>query len=225
MRLPIAGKVSALLLLFPFSASAQGPNTLGASSLMNDAAARGLIERRTAMRKGDILRITVNEVMKGQYKATTATNKTVKSTVNKVDLPIVDVFAGPVLGKVLGNTAELPRKILNGILGGGTTGANEASTGGGSSSTDSSFSSTLSVVVIDVDPNGLLHIQGTRLLRVNKELQKMILTGVVRPDDVTPDNTVASDRIANADIQADGKGAVAEKTRRSLLNKIQDWLF
>ena len=213
------------LALMPLPSPAQGPNTLGASSLMNEVAARGLIERRTAMRKGDVLRVTVNEVMKGQYKATTATNKTVKANVDKIDLPIVDVFAGPVLGKILGGSADLPRKILNGVLGGGRTGASEASSGGGSSTTDSSFGTTLSVVVVDVDPNGLLHIEGTRTLRVNKELQKIILTGVVRADDVLPDNTVASDRIANADIQADGKGAVAAKTRRSLLNKIQDWLF
>ena len=192
---------------------------------MNDAAARGLIERRTAMRKGDTLRIVVNEVMKGAYKANTVTTKSASATVDKIDLPIIDVFAGPVLGKVLGDTANLPRQIVNGLLGGGKTGAKEANSGGGSTDTSSSFATTLSVRVVDVDANGLLHIEGHRFLRVNKELQKITLTGVVRPDDVLPDNTVASDRIADADLQADGKGAVAAKTRRSLLNKITDWLF
>ena len=213
------------LALFPFSSSAQVPVTLGASSLMNDAAARGLIERRTASRKGDVLLIRVNEVMKGQYKATTATSKAASANVKKIDLPILDVLAGPVLGKILGDSANLPRQIVNGVLGGGSTGASETNSGGGSSSTDSSFATEISVKVVDVDSNGLLHIEGTRLVRVNKELQKITLTGVVRPDDVGADNSVPSNRVADVELQADGKGAVAAKTRRSLLNKITDWLF
>lgn len=213
------------LSLLPLGALAQRPHDLGGSSMVTANMERDLIQRRTAFRKGDILTIAVNETMQGQYSATTATNKSVSATANKVSLPIVDVFAGPVLGKILGNTANLPRDIINGALGGGTTGAKESSSGGGVSTTDSSFTTTLTVTVVDVDASGNLVIRGTRDIRVNKEIQKITLTGLVRPDDVTVNNTVPSSKIANANLEADGKGAVAAKTRRSLLNKIMDWLF
>ena len=211
--------------LSPVTLLAQAPTTLGASSLMNADAARGLIGRRTAAKKGDTLQVIVNEVMKGQYSANTAVNRTEASTVDKVSLPLVDVFSGNVLKQVLGANALLPQKILNGVLGGGTTGGKHSSSGGGVATTDNSFKGDLSVIVVDVDANGNLHVEGTRYIRVNKEVQKMTLTGVVRPDDVTPENTVTSDKIANANIEADGKGAVAAKTRRSLIGKLLDWLF
>jgi len=203
---------------------AQGPSTVS-GSLFNDSASSGLFMRRTARKKGDILTIRVNEVMKGQYSATTATSSTEAATANKVSIPILDVFAGPVLGNILGSQAGTPQKIINGLLGGGNTGGSQSSTGTGTSTTNSQFSTNLSVVVTEVDSAGNLHIEGFRNVRVNKETQKIILTGIVRPDDIAPDNSVASDAIANAEIKADGKGAVAEKTRKSLISKILGWLF
>ncbi len=219
------GLLAAGCWLLAVGASAQAPTTLGASSLMNADAARGLIGRRTAARKGDTLQVVVNEVMKGQYSANTSVSRTEASSVDKVSAPLVDAFSGTVLGKILGPSALLPQKLLNGVLGGGTTGGKYSSSGGGVATTDNSFTGNLSVTVVDVDANGNLHVQGTRYIRVNKEVQKMTLTGIVRADDVTPENTVTSDKIANANIEADGKGAVASKTRRSLIGKILDWLF
>lgn len=213
------------LFLLPASLLAQGPTTLGASSLVNLGAFNDPILRRTAHRKGDVLTVVVNEVMQGQYAASTTTSKTESASVDKVSLPIVDVFAGPVLGHILGKQAGTPRKILNGLLGGGATGGKSSSAGSGAATTNSQFAATLSVVVTEVDANGNLHVEGSRFIRVNKETQKMTLTGTVRQDDVTLDNTVPSEKIANADIKADGKGAVADKTRRSFIGRILDWLF
>lgn len=211
--------------LFPCSLLAQAPITLGPSSLFSDAASQGLIGRRTARQKGDILTVLVSEVMKGQYSASTTLNRTEAATVDKVSIPLVDVFAGPGLGRVLGKAADLPNKVVNGLLGGGATGAKSSSSGGGTAKTEGDFTGTLSVIVKEVDANGNLHIEGVRYVRVNKEIQKLVLTGVVRSDDVTERNTVNSSQIANANIEADGKGAVAGKTRRSLIGKILDWLF
>lgn len=221
MKKPLILSLSLALSALGF---AQGPSTVS-GSLFNDSASPGLLMRRTARKKGDILTIRVNEVMKGQYAASTATTKTEAATANKVSIPILDVFAGPVLGNILGSQAGTPQKIINGILGGGSTGGNEASSGTGTSSTNSQFSTNLSVMVTEVDSAGNLHIEGFRNIRVNKETQKMVLTGIVRPDDVASDNSVPSEAIANAEIKADGKGAVAEKTRKSFLSKILDWLF
>lgn len=216
--------ILSLSLFVPALSLGQGPATIS-GSLFNDTAGNGLLTRRTAHKKGDILTIRVNEVMKGQYAASTTTTKTESATANKVSIPILDVFAGPVLGNILGRQAGTPQKIVNGILGGGNTGGNQSSSGTGTSTTSGQFSTNLSVVVTEVDSAGNLHIEGFRNVQVNKEVQKITLTGIVRPDDVAPDNSVPSESIANAEIKADGKGAVAEKTRKSLLSKILDWLF
>jgi flagellar L-ring protein precursor FlgH len=212
------------MLLTPLSSFAQGPATVP-GSLFNDSASSGVIGKRTAHHKGDTLLIRVNEVMQGQYAANTATSKTEAAATDKTNLPIVDVFAGPFLGGILGRQAGLPQKIINGVLGANSTGGKQSSTATGKSDTNSQFSATLSVIVTDVDPNGNLHIQGTRDVRINKETQKILLTGLVRQDDILPDNTVPSERVANAEIKADGKGPVAENTRRSFLSKILDFLF
>lgn len=204
------------------SAFGQGPVTTTDGSLFNKVAERGLIGRRTASRKGDILTIVVNEVSKGQFTASTTTNRTEAATANAVSIPVLDVFAGPVLGGILGKGVS---NLAKNVLKGGTTGGTQASTGGGSASNVNNYTATMTVIVTEVDENGNLHVQGTRAVQVNKETQTMVLTGLVRQDDVTPENTVPSEKIANADIRADGKGAVAEKTRRSVLGKILDWLF
>jgi flagellar L-ring protein precursor FlgH len=213
------------LSLLSLTASAQVPTTVGPGSLFNDKSDRPVFARRTASRKGDILTIRVREVMKGQYAASTTTSKKEAATVNKVNIPLVDVFAGPVLGNILGSQAGIPQKIINGLLGGGNTGASQSTSGSGTTSTSGDFTATITVKVVDVDANGNLHIEGTRDVQVNKEMQKIVLTGVVRQDDVSTENTVPSEKIANVDIKADGKGAVADKTRRSLVGKILDWLF
>ena len=73
-----------------------------------------------------------------------------------------------------------------------------------------------------VDGNGNLLIRGEQDIEVNNEKQRIALTGLVRPEDITPDNTVASWRIANADIDFVGKGILARKQSPSLLTKLFD---
>ena len=74
-------------------------------------------------------------------------------------------------------------------------------------------------------PNGNLVIEGTRFVQVNKETQKLIITGVIRQDDINADNTIFSESIANADIRYDGKGTVGDRQRKGILSQLLDWLF
>ena len=212
-------------ILLPSSLRAQAPTSLGGSSLFNDAAGQGLIARRTATKKGDLLTVRVRQVMKGSYSASTNTSKTEKGTLNATSLPLFDIFAGPVVGNILGSQAGLPQRLLKSLTGAASTGGSETFVGSGNTLTAGDFSATLSVLVTDVEHNGNLRVEGFSFVRVNKEVQRITLTGVVRLDDVAPDNTVASEKIANVDLKADGKGAVAGKTRQGILGKILGWLL
>ena len=76
--------------------------------------------------------------------------------------------------------------------------------------------------VIDVQPNGNLLIEATRQVEIGGSPQKVVLTGVVRPDDIAADNTVESTYIADAKITYEGP--MAEVTRRGLLERLMDWI-
>lgn len=82
----------------------------------------------------------------------------------------------------------------------------------------------LTVRVVALEPNGLLKIAGTQLLLVNREEQRIVLSGVVRPEDISAANTVWSSRIADAELSLAGKGVVSESQRRNVLSRVFQWM-
>jgi len=78
--------------------------------------------------------------------------------------------------------------------------------------------------VVKVLDNGNLLIEGRRSLVVNTETQNITISGVVRPQDVTAANTVLSSQIADAEVQMEGDGLLAEAQRPGILYRILDWL-
>jgi flagellar L-ring protein precursor FlgH len=82
--------------------------------------------------------------------------------------------------------------------------------GNGSTNRSDSLSASVAAVVTQVLPNGLLVIQGQREVLVNYEKQTMTLQGFIRPEDISAQNTISSDKIAEARIAYAGKGMVDE---------------
>jgi flagellar L-ring protein precursor FlgH len=83
----------------------------------------------------------------------------------------------------------------------------------------------MSVIVREVTPSGQLVVEGTRSLVTNRETQTLVLSGIVRRDDIRADNTVLSTNLADAEIRMEGKGLIADRQRRGILTQIMDWLF
>ena len=65
-------------------------------------------------------------------------------------------------------------------------------------------------IVTGVLPNGNLVIKGSQEVRINYELRQLTIAGLVRPSDISRDNTVAYDRIAEARISYGGRGRLSE---------------
>ena len=86
------------------------------------------------------------------------------------------------------------------------------------------FETRLTAVVLDVKQNGALLIEGRRTVHLDGDLKEMHVRGLVRPLDISADNTVPSDRIANADILYEAEGARAEVVEKNWFEKALDWI-
>jgi flagellar L-ring protein precursor FlgH len=76
--------------------------------------------------------------------------------------------------------------------------------------------------VVKVLENGLLVVEGRRAIVVNDETQTLAFSGVVRPEDIGPDNVVQSTQVADAEVTVVGKGVLAEKQRPGILQRLFD---
>lgn len=69
---------------------------------------------------------------------------------------------------------------------------------------------SVGAVVTDVLPNGNLIVSGSQEVRVNYELRVLNIAGIVRPRDISKDNTIAYNKIAEARISYGGRGRIME---------------
>jgi flagellar L-ring protein precursor FlgH len=152
---------------------------------------------------GDILTVLVDEKTLADFRASTAATKNDKNAVS------AQFFIG----------------LLDSLFKPVTTGANSSVSGDGETSQTSRMTATMSTVVKQVMPNGNLVIEGRRSLITNKQTQTLVFTGIVRPSDITPRNTVASTKVAEAEIKMDGSGLISQRQRKGILTQIIDWLF
>jgi flagellar L-ring protein precursor FlgH len=100
--------------------------------------------------------------------------------------------------------------------------SSRASSGEGKSDSSAEIETKVTARVIDVQPNGNLLIEATREIEIGGSTLKIVLTGLVRPDDIAADNTVESTCIADAKITYEGP--MMEVMRRGLLERLMDFI-
>ena len=88
-----------------------------------------------------------------------------------------------------------------------------------------SLSAKMTSRVTEVLPNGNLVIEGRQSIIVNREDQEIIVRGVVRPEDIDPDNTILSTYVSDASISYQGSGSLGSQQKPGILTQILNWLF
>ncbi|MFD0668486.1 flagellar basal body L-ring protein FlgH [Ramlibacter sp. MAHUQ-53] len=188
----------------PFVPVAPEAPRAATGSIYRPVVGETLLGRVRRFQAGDVLTVILNE----QTQAARAATANVTRAANN------DVVPAGLVGKVAG-------------LGGALTGLNLNtatlnSKGEGTADQSNSLTGAITVTVMEVQANGNLVVRGEKRMALTQGSELIQVSGVVRPDDVAPNNTVQSRRLADARFAYQGGGELASATRagwgtRSLL--------
>lgn len=177
-------------------------------SIYQASTSLALFEDQKARRVGDILTINLVEATNATKSSSTNTSKATDATI-----------ANPT---VLGyNVTRDGVPILSGSMGG-----EQEFAGAGDSSQSNRLEGSVTVVVVDRLPNGYLLVRGEKWLTLNQGKEFVRVSGIVRPVDILADNSISSEKIANARIEYAGKGPLADANQMSWLARFfnSPWL-
>ena len=160
-----------------------------------------LHEDLKARRIGDMLTVMLEEQTDAEKTAETETRK-------DTDIDLND----PTL---LGNTVT---SSGNAILENNID-TSQAFSGTGDTSQSNSLTGSVTVTVVEVLVNGNLVVQGEKWININQGEDFVRLRGIVRPTDISPDNSISSTRVANAEIQYGGDGDINSANSQGWLTR------
>ncbi|OYT95727.1 MAG: flagellar basal body L-ring protein [Pseudomonas sp. PGPPP3] len=167
-----------------------------------------LYDDRKAYRVGDIITITLNERTQASKKANSQIAKDSTAKMGLTSLFGSTVSAdNPGKGNILN---PLDSNSLN--LDVGYSGSRDTK-GDSQAGQSNSLTGSITVTVAEVLPNGILSVRGEKWLTLNTGDELVRIAGLIRPDDVATDNTVASTRVADARITYSGTGAFADASQ------------
>jgi flagellar L-ring protein precursor FlgH len=166
-------------------------------TLIDPDAFRGPAADQRAYRVGDVLTVLVQETTRARSQAATDTDRSMGFDIS-LHAPKTDYAS--------------------------SLGVDANTKGAAATSRIGELRAQITVRVLAVEENGLLRIGGNQMLVVNGETQRITLTGVVRPQDISAANTVWSSRIADSNVALEGKGVVSQAQKRGLISRIVGWL-
>ncbi len=165
------------------------------------AEARSLYADVKAVEVGDVVTIIVMESTQASRSASTRTSRASGFNLN-------GGFANRSSGS---NTAT--------SMEGGFTGGAEHN-GDGVTRSSGALTTTVTATVMEVQPNGFLKVEGSRLLQINDEKETLTVSGLLRPVDISRNNTVFSTQLADADISYTGEGEISKQQKPSIFVRI-----
>jgi flagellar L-ring protein FlgH len=160
-----------------------------------------LFENPIAHHVGDIVTIVLDEQTAAQKTSSTNTNKSTTDTLPGMTIlgKALTVHGVPIMSNQIADSAKFA--------------------GEGDSAQSNSLQGYVTVTVQKVLPNGNLFVKGEKWIGINQGEEYVRMTGVIRPIDLAPDNSIDSSRVANAKISYGGKGALADANAQGWLSR------
>jgi flagellar L-ring protein precursor FlgH len=181
---------------------------LAASSFSAPASLYGgnLYTDKKGKKAGDVVTVLVLEAAKAGSDTRTKTEKE-----NSMDV---------------GQNASTGSKLFSWLPSFGLSGkANVNYKGNGETARNGELKATVTARITEVLDNGNLLIEGSKLVAINSEEEILEISGTIRADDINPDNTVYSYKIAEAVIRYSGSGANSDAEKPGVLTRFFNWIF
>ena len=169
-----------------------------------------LLGDRRAVRQGDILTVVIEIDERAEI-----SNETDRSRSGSETLGI------PQLG-------GLPQRLDEKLPDGASTSelvsinSNSSSSGDGSVKRNEKLTLRVAATIVDILPNGVLSISGSQELRVNFEMRELLVSGYVRPEDISRQNEITYDKIASARVSYGGRGQITDVQQPRLGQQVLD---
>ncbi len=154
-------------------------------------------ERRAAIR-GDIMTVVIEIDDRAEI-----SNSSARSRAGSEQMSVPSLFGIP---------QRIDENLPEGASMSAAVGLNSSSSSSGDGSVSRNEKLTLRVAatIVDVLPNGVLSISGSQEVRVNFEMRELLVTGYVRPEDISRQNEITYDKIASARISYGGSGQITD---------------
>lgn len=176
------------------------PQALNNGAIYQSGFEVSLYGDRKAHRVGDIITITLQE--------RTAARKSADNEIGKNSS--AELLNPTLLGNVVG---------AKGLDLGVSMGGSRSYDGDAQANQSNSLTGSITVTISEVLPNGLMQVRGEKWITLNNGDELIRISGLVRSDDVGPDNTVPSTRVADARITYSGTGAFANASQPGWLSQ------
>jgi len=172
----------------------------GAKTFFRDQRARGV---------GDLVTVSVNLQESAEFANQTNLSRTTQNNGSVSGL-------GSLFGHLFPGLANASPNV--------TTAGSDSTQGQGDIKRAETLVVNVAATVVQVFPNRNLEIVGSQEIRLNNELRQLQIRGVVRPEDILSDNTIGSDKIAEARIEYGGRGVSSDLQRppwgQDLINRV-----
>jgi flagellar L-ring protein precursor FlgH len=188
----------------------QPPAGPGSPGSLWQVGAKSFFPDPRASRVGDVLTVAISIA-----DAATLSDTTTRSRTNSDDANLTNFFG---LEKYLAASSIDPANVVK-------MGSDTSNVGGGSVARSETINLTLAALVTQILPNGNMVIAGHQQVRVNGELRDLQISGIVRTEDITADNTVDLSQVAEARLSYGGQGTISDVQQPRLGSQLFDILM
>ena len=172
-----------------------------------------LLGNQRAEQIGDILTVVIEIDDKAEI-----SNSSSRSRSGSESLSVPDLLGIPQrINDALPDGASLDSAV--------STNSSSASNGDGSVRRNEKLTLRVAATVTEILPNGVLAVQGSQEVRVNFELRELLVSGYVRPTDISRQNEITYDKIAAARISYGGRGQITDVQQPRYGQQVADILL